>query len=54
MANEIGSTNVLVVLAYGVWGTTNSDVHQSIKRQIVTERLPEIYTQMRIHVIGCV
>ena len=32
----------------------SSDTHQSIKRPIVTERLAEIYTQMQLHVIGCV
>ena len=32
----------------------SSDTHQSIKRRIVTERLTEIYTQMQLHVIGCV
>ena len=32
----------------------SSDTHQSIKRRIVTERLTEIYTQMRLHVMGCI
>ena len=29
-------------------------LHQSIKRRIVTEKLTEIYTQMQLHVIGCI
>ena len=32
----------------------SSDTHQSIKRRIVTDRLTETYTQMQLHVIGCV
>ena len=32
----------------------SSDTRQSMKRRIVTERLTEIYSQMQIHVIGCV
>ena len=32
----------------------SSDTHQSIKRRIVTERLTKIYTQMQLHVIGCI
>ena len=32
----------------------SSSTHQSIKRRLVTERLTEIYTQMQLHVIGCV
>ena len=32
----------------------SSDTHQRIKHRIVTERLTEIYTQMQLHVIGCV